>query len=261
MVGTIWPYATWDQTACHDRECKRSLRDPFTAFPGRRGIPGHRCEPCDFEAYDRFLTLLVERYDGDGVDDMPGLVSPVLHWEILNEPSLREPEVVFFLGDAEDYADLLQVSHDAIAEACPECQVLLGGAAGSVPEALAFWDQVLKRDRGRSFDVAGVHFILEGDLASLEVDAYRALLDRHGVDAPIWVTEAEFASAGDLTAGVAGALDAGADRVFFTQFDFHGSHDLDAGEHAPVFDEVIERHGTVTGAADASEAPLRIPRS
>jgi uncharacterized repeat protein (TIGR02543 family) len=31
------------------------------------------------------LGYFVERYDGDGVDDMPGLLAPVGHWEIVNE--------------------------------------------------------------------------------------------------------------------------------------------------------------------------------
>jgi hypothetical protein len=39
------------------------------------------------EGFQAFVRDLVERYDGDGHDDMPGLLAPVAAWEIGNEPS------------------------------------------------------------------------------------------------------------------------------------------------------------------------------
>ena len=41
------------------------------------------------EAYLRFVRSTVERYDGDGVDDMPGLLFPVRFWEIDNQPDIK----------------------------------------------------------------------------------------------------------------------------------------------------------------------------
>ena len=40
---------------------------------------------------------MVERYDGDGVDDMPGLEIPVKHWEIDNEPSQGRTHAPFYV--------------------------------------------------------------------------------------------------------------------------------------------------------------------
>lgn len=42
--------------------------------------------PVDVEQYRRFVRATVERYDGDGVDDMPGLENPVMYWQVDNEP-------------------------------------------------------------------------------------------------------------------------------------------------------------------------------
>ena len=36
--------------------------------------------------YQDFVKQLVERYDGDGIDDMPGLKNPIKYWQIDNEP-------------------------------------------------------------------------------------------------------------------------------------------------------------------------------
>jgi len=43
--------------------------------------------------YEKWLTAVVERYDGDGKDDMKGLQFPVLHYEIGNEPDLEKDPV------------------------------------------------------------------------------------------------------------------------------------------------------------------------
>lgn len=43
----------------------------------------------DEAAYTAWVTAAVERYDGDGVDDMPGLLAPIRHWEVDNEPDLK----------------------------------------------------------------------------------------------------------------------------------------------------------------------------
>ncbi|MBZ0190978.1 hypothetical protein KsCSTR_38890 [Candidatus Kuenenia stuttgartiensis] len=41
------------------------------------------------EAYIEFVKKAVERYDGDGKDDMPGLKNPVKYWQVENEPVIQ----------------------------------------------------------------------------------------------------------------------------------------------------------------------------
>lgn len=69
--------------------------------------------------YAAFVRALVERYDGDGVDDMPGLVAAVRFWVVGGEWTGFWPS-----GNADDYLALLAATRDAARAAHP--RTLLG---------------------------------------------------------------------------------------------------------------------------------------
>ena len=102
IIATIWPFADWDQEVCND-----ALSSSQTQMFSELG--SYRNKPCDMTAYKNFVKSLVERYDGDGVDDMPDLVVPIKYWEVSNEPSMQE-DLVFFSGSSSDYYDILNLS-------------------------------------------------------------------------------------------------------------------------------------------------------
>ncbi|MGQ9576341.1 MAG: hypothetical protein ACUVUC_13585 [Thermoguttaceae bacterium] len=52
--------------------------------PGKPWISGWQLNQPE-EAYIRFVKAVVERYDGDGVDDMTGLNVPIRYWQFENE--------------------------------------------------------------------------------------------------------------------------------------------------------------------------------
>lgn len=79
--------------------------------------------PRDEKAYRTFVHALVERYDGDGVADMPGLRVPIKHWQVDNEPP----------RGLKDYAAFLCITYKAIKEADPSAKVLIGGVPGFPP--------------------------------------------------------------------------------------------------------------------------------
>jgi len=79
--------------------------------------------PKDEKAYRKFVQKLVERYDGDGISDMPELRVPIKHWQVDNEPPHG-------LGD---YAAFLQMTCKAVKEADPDAKVLIGGVPGFPP--------------------------------------------------------------------------------------------------------------------------------
>jgi len=79
--------------------------------------PEHRK---DFRDYVRSL---VERYDGDGRNDMPGLLFPVLHYQVGNEYYNE----LFWAGTADEYGQLLRDFAGAARAACPEVKVILSG--------------------------------------------------------------------------------------------------------------------------------------
>ena len=77
ILATIWPHTNWDQKSCK----RKKARSPF----GKR-FTKYLSKPCSMEDYKTFLIKLVDRYDGDGSNDMPGLTKPIIYWDVMNEP-------------------------------------------------------------------------------------------------------------------------------------------------------------------------------
>lgn len=220
ILATVFPFAEWDQSKCHAAECEVAEIDTF--YPrqkeGRReGLPKSRCKPCSMGDYITFLEKLVERYDGDGKEDMEGLQMPIKYWEISNEPEMKSNELTFFTGTPEEYAEILKQSYKEIKENCPDCRVLHAGAAGEDEFSISFWGKVF--DATKDFDIANTHFVKYGDKETLNVKAFKQLLESKGISKPIWATEAEYESSADVASSFTGALNAGASRVFFTRFE------------------------------------------
>lgn len=76
--------------------------------------------------YAAFVTALVERYDHDGVDDMPGLLYPI------HEYGIEREFTGFWPGTADEYVRLLRISYASVKAADPQANVLL--------VALLMWD-------------------------------------------------------------------------------------------------------------------------
>ncbi len=241
ILATIWPYADWDQEVCHSSECKVAPEEEFypKGFgPGRVGIPISRCVPCSLQDYKNFVAKMVERYDGDGIEDMPGLKIPIKYWEVLNEPEMAEPRLTFFIGTQEEYVEILKASNQAIKSACLDCKVVQGGAQHSMPDNLAWWEKVFDWGGANYFDVANIHYIREGDLSTLNVKAFKALMQKKGIKKPIWVTEAQYRSENEIELSVDGALNAGASKIFFTQFEVGRFGVPLSGEYSRVYERI-----------------------
>ena len=114
------PFVNWDQTDITAEEYKEKCGAiDFGYYDFKAG------QVSDWEAFEKFLTATVERYDGDGKNDMPGLTTRVEAWEIGNE---IEGSCGGFSGDPEGYIELLSASYRIIKEADPTAIVLNGGA-------------------------------------------------------------------------------------------------------------------------------------
>ena len=147
--------------------------------------------PKDELMYAAFVKATVERYDGDGIDDMPGLTNPIKYWQVGNEPN----------SATTGFAELQRITYTAIKEACPDCTVLIGGVPG-MPPADAFIDgfdkdykPILDALAGKYVDVMDFHWYGEatGDYrgAKQVYDHIRSVLQTDGFPAglPIWITE------------------------------------------------------------------------
>lgn len=160
--------------------------------------------PAALPEFAEFMGALVERYDGDGLDDAPG--SPVInYWEMYNEPdngsSLWEPS----WGDyGAEYAQMLQAIYPAVKNANPQAQLVFGGLAldwfedqgGTFVEH--FLDDVLAAGGGDYFDVMNFHiypslapnWTTQGVGLKEKAEFVRQTLATYGLSKAMIVTEA-----------------------------------------------------------------------
>src|SRR3972149_11612526 len=90
--------------------------------PLRLGDAGNVFPRPEYEDhYAAYVQALVERYDPDGSDDMPGLLDPVTLFGFEPEYSSYWP------GEAETYIRLLELARPAVRAANPEAQVMAAG--------------------------------------------------------------------------------------------------------------------------------------
>jgi len=86
--------------------------------------------PSDIAAWKDFVRTIVERYDGDGIDDMPGLVYPVKYWQVENE-WMRQ-----WKDTTANYLKFLDITYKVIKKADPTSNVIAGAITGSMAFAV-----------------------------------------------------------------------------------------------------------------------------
>ncbi|MHC9539018.1 MAG: hypothetical protein AB9903_05820 [Vulcanimicrobiota bacterium] len=140
-------------------------------------------------SYINFVKAAVERYDGDGKNDMPGLSVPIRYWQFENEPDLGGN------NDWEGFAHLQEISCKAIREVSPKAKVVMGGQSGDGIEVFdRFYAPILKHLGGRYIDVYDFHYYGDAALDWRGVkkiyDHIRKTLDSLGYEkTEIWITE------------------------------------------------------------------------
>ena len=150
--------------------------------------------------YAAWVTEVVERYDGDGVDDMPGLQRPITHWEVDNEPDLKNTlqargstvDPATFCTP-EQYMAVLETTAAAIRAADPDAVVLNGGIYRPHAEAgAAYLAELIRLGLLEHVDVLSLHTYFDGPGTET--------LERGLAAAPprtrVWLTETSVASEG-----------------------------------------------------------------
>ena len=227
ILPVIWPYAQWDQNNCYSEECH--VND-FDMFIDQLGIS--RCKPCNETAYLNFIKTMVERYDNDGLDDMPGLRYPIKYYEFLNEPTLnidveekKDATEMHFKGTPAEFVELMNITYDAMKEVYPEVKVVHAGINSLEDDYLTldFW-KVVYENRSK-FDIANVHSINQGSY-DFFTSKFKDLLEDYYDDVPpIWVGEVEIGAhdviydedkqAVDLIKGYVRAFANGAEKIIY----------------------------------------------
>jgi hypothetical protein len=187
--------------------------------------------PDDWDEYRSCVQNLVERYDGDGKSDMPGLPKKIKYWEVDNEPDLKHTNVASGAETSYDpadfalpseYAKVLVASAKAIRAADSSATIL--GFGLYRPHANSGHDylEAAMKEKGVSdaFDILSLHTYHDDDGERLYdgIVASRVLVP----DKPVWVTEASVTEGDDaeeqgrrVAAQVARAAAAGAERFFW----------------------------------------------
>ena len=180
ILANIQPFAPWDQKLCHQ---------DLPAIWSPMG-PQTKGKPCSIEAYKNFVIKMVERYDGDGKDDMPDLKYPIKYWEVANEPEMQQEPLVFFQGSPEDYFEILKATYEAVKEADSQAQVVQGGMAGMDSWMVSFWQEVFDLGAASYFDIANMHSISHGE--HLNILSFKKFLSKNNAsEKPFWITEVQ----------------------------------------------------------------------
>jgi hypothetical protein len=89
----------------------------------KKNLSDYLPKPEHMGSFRAYIRQLVERYDGDGKDDMPGLLQPILHYQIGNEYCNE----IFWGGTAQDYCVLLKESATSARKANKNVKIILSG--------------------------------------------------------------------------------------------------------------------------------------
>lgn len=219
-----YPHLNW-QEMTEDPERGWAWADDFFSVLGEADLdviavigpwPGARTAvfteqyvPEDLEAYGEWVEAVVERYDGDGHQDMPGLTRPVLAWEVDNEPDLHhampprdpqgKPMEPGTFETPSEYAEVLLATSRAIRRADPDAFILSGGLYRPMtPKGVEYLREVLAVE-GVTEAISGISlhcYLAQDDLdvIHLAMENFRELAPGK----PIWITETSVPSMGQM---------------------------------------------------------------
>jgi polysaccharide biosynthesis protein PslG len=160
----------------------------------------------DEKAWQDFLQAAVARYGRGGSfwatvyrqrygEDAKPL--PIQSWQIWNEPNLKK----YFAPrpSVEQYARLLQISHDAIKKRDPQARIVLAGMPGyGDVNAWDFLDSLYSAPgTAGDFDAVALHpYARDLDQLRLGIEKVRAVMKEHADHGtPLWLTEIGWGSA------------------------------------------------------------------
>ncbi len=244
IVATIRDINKWGGNSRAQRGYKRG--HPLTSSSGF---------PSDIEAWKKFIHTVVERYDGDGIDDMPGLKYPVRYWQVEGEWMWQWKDTT------ENYLRFLGITYREIKSADPSASVICGAITGGiafavgegfdsrgyfekgggkrgprrVPRARLLKNRKYKKairkvrtllkDGKDSFDIVDVH-IYSRDAYSIPstVAWLKAAMERYGYSKPVWSLEnagpfygySEEAQAGEVVKRYILGVSAGLEKIFWS---------------------------------------------
>jgi len=183
--------ADWavDKSGCLDLYPGRSVSYPV--------LQGH-----EQNFYD-YVYNMVERYDNDGIDDMPGLLYSVNYYELMSEAQHSFEFCVRPNIRLEEYENLLKTTYEASKAANPNAKIILSGITmeevfaeypevhlecmtEKYPKQLKFIEESFKLTD--YYDIIEFHALMGGPTESYGFIKW--LREDMKVDKPVWVGDA-----------------------------------------------------------------------
>ena len=174
----------------------------------RTGHPSYPPKPQFMDDYAAYVRAMVERYDADGKEDMPGLRYPIRYWEIEAEWG------TFWPAGVDEYLTLLRVARQAVKDADPEAQVilqgfLLWGIFEGDPDSTELERRLSDPMYGRGrrallaatsdvlshpelFDVVEYHSLSDWTEVFGTARFLRGEMHKHGYEKPLWAGDVNF---------------------------------------------------------------------
>ncbi|MBI3501324.1 MAG: T9SS type A sorting domain-containing protein [Bacteroidetes bacterium] len=189
LLGTVIPLADWSQTCnAANSLCNNLYTGGGDYFFLNNGKAGAICD-ADTSYFYTFAQNLVERYDGDGVNDMPGLKQPITVWEFHNEP-----DACVNYSSAKYVRDQ-DIFYRAMKAACSSCTLINGGWGGLLSDS-TFWQAVIPGCY-KELDEGNIH-CNDGRMFSpfsfkkmfyLDAEVFQEQIKSLALNWNIWVTE------------------------------------------------------------------------
>ena len=151
-------------------QCPRELssRPDEDEVVGDAGPVYNRVKPADYALWDQ----LMERLAADFRDEI-GV------WEVWNEANLADR---YWTGTVEDFAELVRHTSAALRRGNPDARIAAAGFVGGHD----FADRLFELGMGEDIDILSVHYTDENPHW---IKQWSDLLEKHGLDLPIWNTE------------------------------------------------------------------------
>lgn len=142
----------------HSASPVASQQDKIDEFMSTGGFAKPPLNPEYYDEWCEFVTAMVERYDGDGIDDMPNLKYPVRIYEYGMEYG---PYMVWWTGTTEEYMRESEIFTRCSRKAYSDIIIVANGIA-NVKEHRIFVDENYKYNVSK----ATSHFLNEIDSSS-----------------------------------------------------------------------------------------------
>lgn len=187
-------YANFDEVV-------NAAQDLGKTTVGRIGVDATFAE----DDYESSLRALIERYDGDGENDMPGLKVPVVVWQFDND-SLS----------ASEYQAVMQSTYETVKAEGADLKVLQGLQYNMGSGQEGFWRDVYGESTARNFDYAAFGGAVD------DLEAYKNFLAANlDFSAEIWLVGfgVNDSSGAELFSEVVSAFAGGVDKLIYGPLD------------------------------------------